>query len=147
MTSIIGKEYIMAARLGAVQLLYQMQTTGVSAKRALLDKDDYFTGKDLDGINFNPANLDLLTKIVEGYDNRKEDVDGIISSVSKYEMDRLEIILQCILRAGVYELLENTSEYTKPNIISSYLDVTNAFYDKKEIGIVNVILDKIAKSI
>jgi N utilization substance protein B len=124
-----------------------LQTTGVTAKRALLDKDDYITGKDLDGINFYPANLDLLTKIVEGYVNTKEDVDGIISSVSKYEMDRLEIILQCILRAGGYELLENTIEYTKPNIISSYLDVTNAFYDKKEIGIVNVILDKIANSI
>lgn len=138
---------INSARLGAVQLLYQMQTTEINSKQALAHKEEYFTGKDLDGVNFIPADLELLTKIVKGYESREEEINKIISDISKYGMDRLEIILQCILKAGVYELLENTEEYTKGNIISAYLDITNAFYDKKEIGIVNVILDKVANSI
>jgi transcription antitermination protein NusB len=138
---------INTARLGAVQLIYQMQTTGIGAKQALLNKGAYFSGKELDGVEFIPADLELLTKIVEGYESRQEEIEQIISSISKYELSRLEIILQCILKAGVYEILDNTEEYTKGNIISAYLDITNSFYDKKEIGIINVILDKVANSI
>ncbi len=136
---------INAARLGAVQMLYQMQTTGIEAKQALLHKEDYFSGKDLDGVSFIPADLELLTKIVTGYEDKAEEIALIVESVSKYEMSRLELILQCILKAGIYELLENDKEYTRGNVISSYLDITNAFYDKKEIGIINVILDKVSK--
>ena len=138
---------INTARLGAVQLIYQMHSTGIGATEALLRKEDYFTGKDLDGVNFIPADLELLTKIVEGYAAREDEIEKIISSVSKYEMSRLEVILQCILKAGIYELLDNSEDYTKGKIISAYLDITNAFYEKKEIGIINVILDKVAKSI
>lgn len=136
-----------SSRLGAVQLIYQMQTTNIEAKEALLHKEEYFSGKELDGIKFVPADLDLLTKIVEGYEERKDEIEYLIQSNSKYELNRLEIILQCILKAGIYELLENPCSYTKGNIISSYLDITDAFYDKKEIGIINVILDKVSKSI
>jgi len=138
------KMSINTARLGAVQLIYQMQTTGVSAKIALTSKEDYFLGQDLDGISLAPADLDLLTEIVEGYERRREEVDSLIDTNSKYDLSRLELILQCILKAAVYELLENKDKYNKGKIISSYLDVTNSFYDKKEIGIVNVVLDKIA---
>lgn len=136
-----------SARLGAVQLLYQMQTTGVEAAQALLHKKEYFTGKDLDGVEFIPADLQLLTEIVEGYEAKEQEVLTKIESISKYDMDRLEVILQCILKAGVYELLAADPSYTKGNIISAYLDITNAFYDKREIGIINVILDKIANYI
>lgn len=138
---------INTARLGAVQLIYQMKTTEMGAKQALLHKKDYFSGKDLDGVSFIPADLDLLTQIVIGYEENQEKIDELISSTSKYEMNRLEVILQCILKAGTYELLENTETYTNGNIISSYLDITNSFYEKKEIGIVNVVLDGISKKI
>ena len=49
-----------------------------------------------------------------------------------------------ILRAGAYELIAR-ADVPVGSVISEYVDVAHAFYDKRESGFVNGLLDAIAK--
>jgi N utilization substance protein B len=78
---------------------------------------------------------------------RREELDGLISAAltGDWAIDRLETILSCILRAGAFELLALPDIPVKV-IICEYVDVAGAFYAGPEPGLVNAVLDKVAKS-
>ena len=59
-------------------------------------------------------------------------------------MHRLETILRAILRAGAYELL-GRCDVPPRVVISEYLDVAHAFFAGKEPGMVNGVLDRLAR--
>jgi len=52
--------------------------------------------------------------------------------------------MRAILRAGAYELIARP-DVPLGSVISEYVDVAHAFYDKRESAFVNGILDGIAK--
>ena len=54
--------------------------------------------------------------------------------------------MKAILRAGTYELIARP-DVPLGSVISEYLDVADAFYDKREKGFVNGLLDAIAKDV
>jgi len=137
-----------ASRLAAVQALYQIDLTGVSPATAVIE----FTRHNIAGTahdeSFGEADEQLFAELVEGTSARREDIDRGISSVltADWPLERLEIILRSILRAGVYELLMRSEVPTKV-IISEYLDIAHAFYSGKEPGLVNGVLDRLARTI
>lgn len=136
-----------AARLAAVQVLYQMQVKGESADTALADFIKNRIGYQLDGDVFVPANKEILTNIVQGVAERLEDIDNIVeNALAKGDKGDVELLLNNILRAGVYELISDTSVDTGI-IINDYMNVTTAFYEGSESKIVNAILDKVAKQV
>jgi N utilization substance protein B len=51
-----------------------------------------------------------------------------------------------ILRCGSYELIARADVPTG-TVINEYLDVADAFYDKREKGFVNGLLDAVAKAV
>ena len=61
----------------------------------------------------------------------------------RWSFDRLEIILRAILRAGVYELTARMDTPARV-VITEYVDVAHAFYNDREPGLVNGMLDRIA---
>ena len=61
-------------------------------------------------------------------------------------MERLDKPMRQILRAGTYELLARADIPTGA-VINEYLDVADAFYDRREKGFVNGLLDAVAKDV
>lgn len=139
------KARLSAARLASVQVLYQMMLNNQDAKSALRDFINHRVGFDLDGDVFVPADQELLTTIVTGVIDRRSDIDEMIeNAMISGGKTGVELLLTCILMCGIYELLEQ-SDVDTALIITEYLNVTDAFFDKKEIGLINGILDKISK--
>jgi len=136
-----------AARLAAVQVLYQMRLNNQEAKSAVQEFIDTRIGFDLDGDKFVPADKDLLTDIVMGVTKRWTDVDVILAkALADGKKGEVETLLESILRCGIFELMEHGKVDTGV-IINDYINVTVGFYEGKEPKIVNAILDKVAKAV
>ena len=138
------KARLTAARLAAVQVLYQMWLGEMDAKTAVKDFMDHRAGFEFDGDVFVPADADLLGRIVTGADARKGEISGVITLNLEKKAELVEPLLRAILTAGIYELMAH-GEIDAGIIIADYLNVTNGFYDGGETKLVNAILDKIAK--
>lgn len=136
-----------SARLAAVQVLYQMRLNNQDAVSATREFIKHRVGFEIDGDTFVPANEELLGEIVNGVQKRWSDIETIISkALADGCRGDVETLLDCILRAGTYELLENSAVDTGI-IINDYLNVTTGFFDGNEPKIVNAVLDKVAKSV
>jgi N utilization substance protein B len=135
-----------AARLAAVQALYQMEMTGTTAAAALRDvqlregavPDDADTGMKVDEA--------MLKDLVEGVTDRREDLDRKIAShlAEGWSFDRLELVLRAILRAGAYEIVAKADVPLRV-AINEWVDLAHAFYAGKEPGFVNGVLDRIGR--
>lgn len=135
-----------AARLAAVQALYQMEMTGTTTAAALRDvqlrdgavPDDADTGMKVD----EP----MLKDLVEGVTERREELDRKIAShlAEGWSFDRLELVLRAILRAGAYEIVAKTDVPLRV-AINEWVDLAHAFYAGKEPGFVNGVLDRIGR--
>jgi N utilization substance protein B len=136
-----------AARLAAVQVLYQMRLNHQDAKAALKDFSTHRVGKKIGGEDYVQPEAELLDDIVRGAETRFADIEGIVLKIlMDGGRERVEILLDCILRAGVFELLENGKTDTGI-IINDYMNVTASFYEGAETRLVNAVLDKAAKAI
>lgn len=136
-----------AARLAAVQVLYQMRLNNQEAKSAVKEYINHRSGFNIDGDVLVPADEELLHDIVMGVAERWSDVDDIVSAaLAAGKKGEVETLLESILRAGAYELLAHGSTDTGI-IINDYMNVTNGFYDGSEVKLVNAVLDKIAKTV
>lgn len=135
-----------AARLAAVQSLYQMEMTGAGAEDALKDFTDRQTGEQR-GRMAEPDG-DLVALLVRGVTAECEDLDRLIGeNLSRdWTVDRLEAVLRAILRAGAYELKARAQTPTRV-AISEYVDVAHAFYAGPEPGLVNAVLDRVARAV
>lgn len=99
-------------------------------------------------IDIQSADLKLFTKIMKEYVDKKESIDETIAASLTGEMtlDRLEMILKCILRAGIAEFYANP-KLDAPIIINEYTDIARSFFDGPEVKMVNAILDRFGKVI
>jgi N utilization substance protein B len=137
-----------ATRLAAVQALYEIEVSGASVEPVLGE----FIGRrwtDADaGSDLLAPDGDLLGQLVHGVSNRRSEMDAMIESAltGAWTMDRLEILLRAILRAGAYELA--TLDKVPPKAaINEYVDVAHAFYPGKEPAMVNAVLDRLARTL
>lgn len=135
-----------AARLAAVQALYQMDMTGVSADAVIVQFFDPDVRQDW--AETTPADFDrgLFTQLVRGVTLKREELDRVVAASlsGDWTVERLEIILRRILEAGTYELTERND--VPPRVaITEYVDVAHAFYSGAEPGLVNGVLDKLAR--
>jgi N utilization substance protein B len=137
-----------ASRLAAVQALYQIDLTGVSPATAIIEHARHNLGGNAPDESFGEADERMFAELVEGTAARREDIDrGLISVLTTdWPLERLEIILRSILRVAVYELLAKPGVPARV-IISEYLDIAHAFFTGKEPGLVNGVLDRLARSI
>lgn len=136
-----------AARLAAVQVLYQMRLNNQDAQSAVQEFISHRSGFNLDGDVFVPAEETLLRDIISGIQTRWSDVDGIVAAaLAAGGKNEVEPLLDAVLRAGTYELLAH-GDIDAGIIIHDYLNVTSGFYDGSEPKLVNAILDKVAKNL
>ncbi|WP_447726669.1 transcription antitermination factor NusB [Sphingomonas koreensis] len=137
-----------AARLAAVQALYQLEMEKTPLPQLLTEFHQHRLGATIEDVEYIDADLDFFDDIVKGVDARRDEIDALIASKlsSDWSFDRLDRPMRQILRAGTYELLARNDVPTGA-AISEYLDVTAAFYDRREKGFVNGLLDAIAKAV
>jgi N utilization substance protein B len=135
-----------AARLAAVQALYQIEVTGTPAEAVIGEFVQHRIGRDIDGEKFITAEPQLFSDIVRGTSARREDVDRLVGGAlsEQWTLERLELPLRAVLRAGAWELLATPD--TAPGIvINDYVEVAHAFFGGREPGMVNGVLDRIAR--
>ena len=137
-----------AARLAAVQALYQLEMEGTPLAKLLHEFHQHRIGETIDGAELADAELDFFDDLVSGTDARREEIDGLITGrlAEGWKLDRLDRPMRAILRAGTYELIARR-DVPVGTVISEYLDVAHAFFDKKEVAFVNGLLDSIAKGV
>jgi N utilization substance protein B len=137
-----------AARLAAVQALYQQEMEGTPLPRLLKEFHDHRIGATIEDEQYHEAEIDFFDDIVTGVDARRDEIDQAIGVklASGWSLDRLDRPMRAILRAGAYELIAR-ADVPVGSVISEYVDVAHAFYDKRESGFVNGLLDSIAKEV
>jgi N utilization substance protein B len=137
-----------ASRLAAVQALYQIDVTGVSPGTVVLEFNRHNLPGNAPDESFGEPDPQMFSDLVTGVSARREDIDRGISAVltPDWPLERLEIILRAILRAGAFELLAQPKVPTRV-VISEYLDIAHAFFEGKEPGLVNGVLDRLARTL
>jgi len=137
-----------AARLAAVQALYQQEMEGTPLSRLLKEFHDHRIGATIEDEQYHEAEIDFFDDIVAGVDARRDEIDQAISAklASGWSLERIDRPMRAILRAGAYELIAR-ADVPIGSVISEYVDVAHAFYDKRESGFVNGLLDSIAKEV
>jgi transcription antitermination protein NusB len=137
-----------AARLAAVQALYQREMEGTAVPVLLHEFHQHRLGATIEEVEYAEADVLFFDDVVKGVDARQGEIDGLIAAKlsADWTLERLDKPMRQILRAGTYELLAR-NDVPVGAVISEYLDVTDAFYDRREKGFVNGILDAVAKAV
>ena len=138
-----------AARLAAVQALYQLDMNGGKMEQVIREFVDHRLGRELDGDQYGGADETLFRAIAGGASAKREELDNLIAAVlpDAWPLERLESILRQILRCGVYELAE-LPEIPTPVVISEYVGIADAFFGEgKQPGMVNAVLDRLAREL
>lgn len=135
-----------AARLAAVQALYQIDLGGSTAEAVLADFARHSMGSDPEGPQMVPPDATLLPAIVRGTTVRRGELDAAILGALDRDaaLEHVDALLRAVLRAGSYELMAQHD--THPLIIiSDYVEVTRAFYAGREPAMINGVLDRLAR--
>ena len=147
MTSSTRSRSRSAARLAAVQALYQMEMEGTPLAKLLHEFHEHRLGATIEDQTYEEAEVDFFDDLVGGADARRTEIDALIAArlAEGWSLERLDRPMRAILRAGAYELVARP-DVPVATVISEYVDVAHAFYDKRETGFVNGLLDAIAKA-
>jgi N utilization substance protein B len=130
-----------AARLGAVQALYQMEMSGAGAEEVAVEFAAYrFADLPV------PPDAEFFAAIVNGVPRHQVEIDrAIAASLSQnWKLERVDSILRAILRCGVFELVARRDVPARA-VIDEYVAVAGAFFGADEPGFVNGALDTIAR--
>jgi N utilization substance protein B len=137
-----------ASRLAATQALYQMEVTGASLPDVLAEFEAHWIGKVVEGEQYNPAEIRFFRDIVSGVLRDQVAIDrGVDAALAEtWPLKRVEALIRAILRAAFYELRSRTDVPTR-SAIKEYVDVANAFYGQEESGMINAVLDTLARQV
>ncbi|MFM9828006.1 MAG: transcription antitermination factor NusB [Sphingomonas sp.] len=137
-----------AARLAAVQALYQQEMEQTPLAQLLHEFHNHRLGAEIEDAQYADADADFFDDVVQGALARLPEIDTVIAAklATGWALDRLDKPMKAILRCGTYELLAR-ADVPVGAVITEYVDVAHAFYDKRETGFVNGLLDAIAKDV
>lgn len=136
-----------AARLAAVQALYQRDMEATPEARLLHEFHQHRLGATIGDAEFNEAEVEFFDDVVTGVIAREGEIDAAVGAQlpAEWTLDRLDRNVKAILRAATYELLARP-DVTVGQAIGGYLDVADAFFGDNEKGFVNGVLDAVAKA-
>jgi N utilization substance protein B len=137
-----------AARLSAVQALYQLEMESTPLAKLLHEFHQHRLGATVGDDTYADAEQAFFDDVVTGTDARREEIDALITDrlAEGWSLARLDKPMKAILRVGTYELIARPDVPTT-TVISEYIDVAHAFFDKRETGFVNGLLDALAKDV
>ena len=139
-------EHRAAARLAACQALYQMDVTGKGLNEIYAEFESHWIGKEIEGEQYKPAEVAFFRDILAGVLADQTALDQTVdANLQKgWPLKRIEALMRAILRAGCYEL-KKRKDVPARVVITEYVDVAGAFFDKEEAGMINAVLDTLAR--
>lgn len=137
-----------AARLAAVQALYQMDVGGAGVLEVVAEYETHRLGQELDGDTYLKADASWFRSIVAGVVRDQTAIDPMIRQALQddWSLSRMDSTVRAILRAGAFELIER-KDVPVPVIVTEYVEIAQAFFSEDEPKLVNAVLDRIAKQI
>ena len=134
-----------AARLAAVQALYQMDLAGTGLNDIMAEFESHWLGGEVEGAQYRPAEAAFFRDVVAGVVREQRNLDPQIDAALSrgWPLKRIEAVLRAVLRAGCYELACRPDVPARV-VMSEYVDVAHAFVDDEETGMVNAVLDQLA---
>ena len=135
-----------AARLAAVQALYQMDVTGKGIVDILAEFEAHWIGREIEGAEYKPAEIAYFRNILEGVLGDQIAIDREVDTTLSegWPLKRIEAVMRAILRAGDYELRKRADVPARV-IVSEYVDIAGAFFEREEAGMINAVLDALAR--
>ena len=137
-----------AARLYAVQALFQMEASDQDLAEVQKQFEDHRLGGEIDGDEYAEGDLDHFRAVLRGAVDRQARIDQETDAalVAKWPISRIDPTLRALFRAAGAELLTLD---TPPKVaITEYVDVAKAFFpDGKEAKFVNAVLDHMAREL
>ena len=137
-----------AARLAAVQALYQVELSATPVEAVLAEFLALRLDEELDGVSLAAADRGLLELLVRGVGKERDELDDMLAAVldEGWPVERLETLLQILLRVGALELTRRPETPVRV-VVSEYVDLAGAFFGGKEPGLVNGVLDRLARAL
>lgn len=137
-----------AARLAAVQALYQMDLAGTGLNEIVAEFESHWLGGEVEGAQYMPAEAEYFRDIVGGVVREQRILDPMIDAALSrgWPLKRIETILRAVMRAGAYELAHRPDVPARV-VTAEYVDVAAAFVDAEETGMVNAVLDQLARQL
>lgn len=134
-----------AARLAAVQALYQMDMTGIDLIDVVAEFEAHRLGQEVEGEQYCAAEADFFRDLVEGVVREQRRLDPMIDQqlAEGWRLARVDSILRAILRAATFELIERDDVPARV-VITEYVDIAHAFFGEDEPRVVNGVLDQLA---
>ena len=134
-----------AARLAAVQALYQLEIGGGDMLAVIQEFEAFRLGQEIDGYEYRQADAGWFRDVVGGVVAEQRLIDPMVHTalVEDWPLKRVDATLRAILRCGTYELLKR-NDVPGRVIISEYIDIARAFFEDDEPRLVNGVLDRIA---
>ena len=138
------KAKLIAARLAAVQSVYEMAMSSLSATEAYDHYTGSLMGQNVEGDDYVPADLDLYSVILTGVSDSRDELRDMV--LGAMEGKKPEPLIQAILFCGIFELMSHHA-VDVPVIINDYVNVAHGFFDQAEANLVNAVLDRQAKNL
>jgi N utilization substance protein B len=135
-----------AARLYAVQALFQMEASGQDAKAVVREFETFRIGATYEGEEMAEADIDLFRQLVDQAVNWQAKIDQMTDRalVAKWPIARIDPTLRALFRAAGAELVEGAAP--PKVVITEFVDVAKAFFPEgREPKFVNAVLDHMAR--
>ncbi len=135
-----------AARLGAVQALYQMDVSGKGLTDVLAEFESHWLGQEIEGDEYKPAETAFFRDVLSGVLEHQRVIDPMVDDAlaTGWPLKRIDSVMRAILRAGVYEL-RSRKDVPARVVIKEYVDVAGGFFGREEAGMINAVLDALAR--
>jgi transcription antitermination protein NusB len=135
-----------AARLAAVQALYEMEVSGKGLVETLAEFEAFWIGNEIEGDQYNSAEVSFFRDILSGVLANQGPLDRMIDNTldKTWPLARIDSVLRAILRAGAYELAKRLDIPARV-AIKEYVDIAGAFFEREESGMINAVLDAMAR--
>jgi transcription antitermination protein NusB len=135
-----------AARLAASQALYQMEVTEKGLNDILAEFEAHWIGQEIEGDAYNPAEIAFFRDVVSGVLKDQLPIDrGLDETLAKgWPLRRVEALMRAILRAAFYELRRRPDVPARV-VVTEYVDIAAAFFGPEESGMINAVLDALAR--
>ncbi|MFV0294721.1 MAG: transcription antitermination factor NusB [Hyphomicrobiaceae bacterium] len=135
-----------AARMAAVQALYQMEIAGTDLNDVLAQFMAVRFGADAEDQALADADTDFFRSLVQGVVRRQREIDPMVDRhlAEGWRLNRIDSILRAILRSGTLEMMERADVPVRV-VISEYVNVAHAFLGDEEPRVVNGVLDRLGR--
>jgi len=137
-----------AARLAAVQALYQAEMAGAGADAVALEFLQHRLAEEIDGLTLGDIDQELFLEVLRGTHAERRELDDMLMAViaDDWTVDRLDSMLRHILRAAAWELSYRPQMPAKA-VIAEYVGLAHDFFAGREPGMANGMLDRLARDL